>query len=96
MKIVQFEKRRTAEQQEVQDDIVRILKNWLASAQKGELASIAICGIHESGDAQTDMSMTLNFPATTGAITILQNRSLTRAATYEVKQTDENPPEDGA
>lgn len=65
--LVQFERKLTAEQQAVQDDIVRTLEKYLERAKNGEYTGIVFAGSRADGNTDTCSSRTNHYPALIGA-----------------------------
>lgn len=67
LELAKFEKKLTAEQQLVQDDIVRVLERYLERAKNGEYTGVVIAAARHDNNADTCSSATLNFVAQLGA-----------------------------
>lgn len=67
-KVVAFEKKLTTRQQEIQDDIIRILKDELARARRGDYVAIAVAAVGQDGAACTVSSECEQGPALMGSI----------------------------
>lgn len=103
MKVVQFEKKRTAREHEVQNAIVGILKDALARAKNWEYQGVAFAAIDQQGAACTVSSECDNGIALIGAVYHLMTRThgdlYTLAVTppppdnSEEENENETPPE---
>lgn len=65
--LLKFEKKLTAEQQTVQDDIVRVLERYLERAKAGYYIGVVVACARHDKNADTCSSATLDFSAQLGA-----------------------------
>lgn len=84
MEVVKFKSPANEWDEQVQLDTVKMLKDWLEQAERGEFVGVAICGVVRSGEVQTNVADHNNHPALVGAVTILQGRLLRMVEPYQV------------
>lgn len=66
---------------EAQEDVVRILEQWLELARAGELVGVAICGVREDRvTTTTQWSTSTSFPTLVGASAIMMHEMAREAS----------------